>query len=346
MSIEVNDGLGLGPTATPVIEDRPSRKRSASGQTRRAFLAAAAGILSAATGSHAFSQAGSLPATKKSIRWLPFYGATVDESVLSTYDIVVLDPGFHGSIELVASRGAEVCGYLSLGEISASDPWLEFLDRAALLPEDPDWPGTRRVDIRHPSWRSLVLARIPSFEARGFTGLMLDTLDTPPYLELMDPARYHGMREAAVELVDCIRARRPDMMLIMNRGYALLPDLVDKVDAIIAESLMTSPDRQTGGFVWVDSRELQSQLALLSPAVCRRPPLPILSLDYWDPTDTGTIAEIYRRERELGHHPYVATRLLDQIVPEQSRIPTRHLMRERRTIRRADCDLTQVRLLE
>ena len=99
-----------------------------------------------------------------------------------------------------------------------------FLDRAALLSENPDWPGTRRVDVRHPSWRSLVLdRRIPSLVSRGFTGLMFDTLDTPPYLELLDPVRYHGMRDAAIGLVDAIRVRWPGMMLIMNRGYALLP---------------------------------------------------------------------------------------------------------------------------
>ena len=301
-----------------VIKEQSSWDRSANGQTRRALLAAAAGVLSAAMGKRSSSAAISLPATKKSIRWLAFYGMTADESVLATYDIVVLDSGFQGSINLIAGPGTQVCGYLSLGEIRTSDPFLAFLDCSALLSENPDWPGTRRVDIRHPSWRSLVLDReIPSLASQGFTGLMLDTLDTPPYLELLDPARYHGMREAAIRLVDSIRARWPGMMLIMNRGYALLPDLVQKVDAVIAESLMTSPDRQTGGFAWIDCRQVESQLALLNPAVCRRPPLPILSLDYWDPNDPRTIAEIYRREREFGHHPYVATRLLDQIVPEE-----------------------------
>jgi hypothetical protein len=107
------------------------------------------------------------------------------------------------------------------------------------------------------------------------------------------------------------------MMLIMNRGYALLPEVVQKVDAVIAESLITSPDRQTGGFAWVDSHQVELQLTLLNPAARRRPSLPILGLDYWDPDDARTIAEIYRRERELGHHPYVATRSLNQIVPEE-----------------------------
>jgi polysaccharide biosynthesis protein PelA len=288
------------------------------GRTRRAFLAAAAGLLSAATGKANASEAGVSPAAEKSIRWLAFYGMSADEAILATYDIVVLDPGFEGSISRIASPATRVCGYVSLGEIRTSDPLMPLLDRAALLPENPDWPGTLRVDVRHPSWHSLVLdQRIPSLVSQGFTGLMFDTLDTPPYLEQLDPARYHGMREAAVGLVNSIRRRWPEMMLIMNRGYALLPDVVQKLDAVIAESLLASPDRQTGGFAWVDREQVELQLTLLDPAARRRPPLPILSLDYWDPKDAKTIAEIYRRQRILGHHPYVATRSLDQIVPER-----------------------------
>ena len=136
------------------------------------------------------------------MRWLAFYGATADESVLAIYDIVVLDSAFQGSISRVADAGARVCGYLSLGEIRTSDSLLMYLDPAALLPENPDWPGTRRVDIRDPSWRSLVIdRRLPSLVSQGFTGVMLDTLDTPPYLEQLDPVRYRGMREAAIALV-------------------------------------------------------------------------------------------------------------------------------------------------
>jgi polysaccharide biosynthesis protein PelA len=288
----------------------------AASRTRRAFLKTTAGLL-VVTGCPNRSGSNPLRPSAKSIRWLVFYGERADEATLASYDIVVLDPGFRGSISAVADTGTRVCGYLSLGEIKTSDPFFAFMDRAALLEENPDWPGTRRVDVRHPSWRSLVFDRkIPSIVATGFNGLMLDTLDTAPYLEQVDPVRYHGVRAAAVELVAAIRARWPRMMLIVNRGYALLPDLIDKIDAVIAESLMTSPDQRTGGFVWVDAQAVELQLSLLTPAARRAPPLPILSLDYWFPDDTKTIAAIYRRERDLGHHPYVATRLLDRIVPE------------------------------
>jgi polysaccharide biosynthesis protein PelA len=286
-------------------------------RTRRRFLAATAAFLSTATARSSVTGPGLFPASGKSFRWLAFYGPTADEAVLTGYDVVVLDAAFQGSISQVAAAGTRVCGYLSLGEIRNADPFFEHLDRVALLPENPDWPGTHRVDIRSASWRSLVLdLQIPSLVAQGFTGFMLDTLDTPPYVEVTDPPRFRGMREAAIGLVASIRERWPNMMLIMNRGYALLPDVLGKIDALIAESFLTSPDTRTGGFAWVDPDQVELQLALLKPATRRRPPLPILSLDYWDPDDPLTIAEIYRRERELGHHPYVATRSLDQIVPE------------------------------
>jgi polysaccharide biosynthesis protein PelA len=298
---------------TVMIEQTSNPGRWSGIPTRRTFLSVAAGLFAVTTvkGDAARIE------RKKPFRWLAFYGATADEAVLTTYDLVVLDSGYRGAIDAISRTGTKACGYLSLGEIRTSDPFVQFLDPAALLQENANWPGTRRVDIRHPSWRSLVLDRqIPFLAARGFSGVMLDTLDTPPYLEHEDPVRYEGMREAAIVLVDSIRQRWPETTLVVNRGYALLPNLVDKVDAVIAESFMTSPDQHTGKFMWLDSHQVAAQLALLSPAVSKVPPLPILSLDYWDPSDVRTISEIYLKERALGHHPYVATRLLDRIVPE------------------------------
>jgi polysaccharide biosynthesis protein PelA len=291
-------------------------------RTRRAILAAAAttagAFLSAAIADPNRSEPNGFPASDRSLRWLAFYGLTAAEALLASYDVVVLDPAFQGSISQVAAAGARVCGYLSLGEIRTGAPFIDELDRAALLSENPDWQGTYRVDVRSLSWQSLILDRqIPMLAEQGFTGLMCDTLDTPPHLEHENPSKYGGMREAAIALVNAIRARWPEMTLIMNRGYALLPDVRDKIDALIAESFMTLPNWKTGGFAWVDAQQLEVQLALLKPAMHRRPPLPILSLDYWDPDDPTTIAEIYRRERDLGHHPYVATKCLDQIVPEE-----------------------------
>src|SRR5579871_95617 len=124
----------------------------------------------------------------RGVKWIPFYGESADEQTLSAYDLVVLDPTFKGSKTAITQAGARICGYLSLAEIRTADAVYARLDPAARLDENPAWPGTRRIDIRHKSWTDLVVTDIvPAIIAAGFTGLLLDTLDTPPYLERQNP---------------------------------------------------------------------------------------------------------------------------------------------------------------
>jgi polysaccharide biosynthesis protein PelA len=146
----------------------------------------------------------------------------------------------------------------------------------------------------------------------GFSGMMLDTLDTPPFLEQQQPDRHRGMAAAAVELVRAMRIRYPNFPIIVNRAYAILPSLTDVISAVIAESLLTRPTDSAAE--WLSPADVRVQLALLEPA--RAAGLPILSLDYWPLDDFDAIALIYGRERALGHHPYVSQPLLDVIVPE------------------------------
>ena len=154
----------------------------------------------------------------------------------------------------------------------------------------------------------------PAILEGGFTGLLLDTLDTPAHLERQDPVGKRGMRQAAVELVRAIRHGYPGLTLIMNRGYDLLPMLAPSLDALMVESLITTGD--AAGYRWNSDAEITQHLALIARAAYRHPPLPVLSLDYWPPEDLTGIRQIYRRERELGHLPYVATRLLETVVAE------------------------------
>ena len=251
--------------------------------------------------------------------WAVFYGAAAEPDAFTGIETVILDPGFLGSIAEIAKLGSTPYGYLSLGEIKKSGPWFPHLSGGnVLLDENRSWPGTFTVDVRKDAWRKLMLEQaVPRLLAQGFQGIFLDTLDTPPYLEQLDAVRYGGMHAAAVALVRDIRRAFPDVPLIMNRGYALLPELAGAVDAIVAESLLTTYDFASKSYKWVPDKELKAQISLLRPALSRTgSPLRILSLDYWDPADSQTIRDIYRRERELGHAPYVATILLDQVVRE------------------------------
>jgi len=252
------------------------------------------------------------------LSWVLFYGVNADPGMLARYNIIVLDPAFEGSIEDCAAGGAKTFAYISLGEFATTQKFVSHPnDPAVLLDENPNWPGTFNVDVRHPDWQSHILDDVaPRILALGFAGLFLDTLDTPPHLEEIDPIRFRGMHAAAAALVQALRRRVPDAPIIMNRGYSLLPEVADAIDGVVAESFLTTYDFAAKSYKWVEPALVARQHELLRPARERRRPLPILSLDYWAPEDGETIRKIYDHERSLGHSPYVATILLDQVMEE------------------------------
>jgi hypothetical protein len=136
-------------------------KRTAAGVGRRRFLRACAKLLAACPVWATAAQA----ARRSSVgggNWIAFYGQTADEEVLASYDIVILEPMFQGSIAAIAELGATLRGYVSLGKIRMDDPYYAEVDPAALL------------DVMHQSWTALVIDRIiPAVAAKGFTGLLL-----------------------------------------------------------------------------------------------------------------------------------------------------------------------------
>jgi polysaccharide biosynthesis protein PelA len=258
---------------------------------------------------------GSLARSAQFRSWIAFYGATCDAASLANFDLIVLDPGFRPPLDNVMSKGASAIAYLSISELRKSDDLDPERGHLTLLSENPAWPGTHLVDVRDPRWRAHILDfSIPLLLSRGFCGVFLDTADTPGYLENKDPIRFKGARLAAVELIRSIRARFPDVLLVMNRGYDLLSEVIHDIDAVVAESLIST--HASSDYHWLGPDAVAEQLAALRPARERVPPLTILSLDYWRADDAVTIGEIYRRERALGNTPYVGTRLLDKIVPE------------------------------
>src|SRR4029078_11009607 len=113
--------------------------------------------------------------------------------------------------------------YVSVGEADPRRPyWPEVRDQPFLVEQNPEGPDTVRVDIRSSRWQELLMCEeISRLMQRGFDGLMLDTIDTVPYLESKDPVRYAGSRQALREWLQRLRAAFPRAVLVANGSDAL-----------------------------------------------------------------------------------------------------------------------------
>ena len=282
-------------------------------KTRRFFLG---GMAAAAMGTGPTilrAQAG-----RESIPWVVYYDDAVGIDAFDPYSLVVLDRQYHPPLLPLQDAGKTVFGYISMGEVNENRPEYQMVnDWGILRGENPFWPGSQFVDVRDRRWAKLILEQIvPEILQRGFDGLFLDTLDNPVELERRDPSGNAGMTAAAARLVRALKVHWPDVPVILNRGYGLLPEVTDHIDYILGESVYADYDFETKSYKLVETDLYRQQVSILKDAMARNRELTVLTLDYWDPADTAMLRQIYEVQRENGFSPYVATIDLDVIVPE------------------------------
>jgi uncharacterized protein (TIGR01370 family) len=264
------------------------------------------------------SQLFGLARADEPFRWAVYYSADAPADAFADYRLVVFDADRHPDIAPLAARGTQVLGYLSLGEVHRSRSYFAEVEREGLFVyENPNWPGAFALDVRDPRWRRRVVDElVPAILARGFAGVFLDTADTAIDLERRDRTKFAGATLATIDLVKAIRNRHPGIVVILNRGYEILPAVEGAIDMVLAESLVTAWDFAGKSPRMAPADLHAAEVALLSDAKKRRRELRVLTLEYWTPEDAASVREIYARVRALGFAPYVATVALDRVVPE------------------------------
>jgi uncharacterized protein (TIGR01370 family) len=242
--------------------------------------------------------------------YVVYYGAgRLDD--LARFDLAIIDPATLTSDEVRAleSRGTLVVGYLSVGEINGNDPWLAdgTVPHSWILGRNENW-GSLFVDANQAGWRDLMTQQAGQLLDYGFQGVFLDTVDTAIDVA---PQTEPGM----IQLIRGLRSTYPEALLVQNRGFDIAEQVAPSIDAVMFEDLSTSYDFKRAEYTRVDnSGEAQRMVDLHN-----RTGLPILALDYADPSDHATAARAARIARSYGFIPSVSVIQLDDILP----LPTR-----------------------
>lgn len=241
-------------------------------------------------------------------RWVVYYGPNVCPENFCDYDLIVLEPDNHPHINLLLEQKKTVLGYLSLGEVSPDRSFFKEIDQQGLLYQaNPTWPDSRYVDMRSEKWIAKVIQEIiPSILFQRFSGIFIDTLDAADSMEKNDPIAFKGSQEAAIRLIRTIRLHYPQIKIMVNRGFSILPHIAEAIDMVLAESIYINSNEKV-------YQEISDQLHSLKQS---NPDLELYSLDYWDPSDPKGIKALYDKQRKEGFIPYVTTPELNQIIPE------------------------------
>lgn len=253
---------------------------------------------------------------EKPFHWAAYYGDEEKPEAFHGIDLVVFDRLHHPNLEKLKGESL-LLAYISIGEVHDNVPENAILEKEnALVASNKHW-NSHVVDIANTHWHEIVLAQVEDAAEQGFDGVMLDTVDSPLHWATVDAPEQRGfMRLGAIDLIHKIRQANPDLKIMLNRGFDILPDVKDQLDLILVESILTNPDDSTGHFAFVSPNSYDQAAEQLHRVVALAPHLRILTLDYWDLDDAKGLERIYATQRANNFAPYVTSRDLRHFTPE------------------------------
>jgi uncharacterized protein (TIGR01370 family) len=242
-------------------------------------------------------------------RWFVLYN---EESALppafrwENYDMAILDPDVHPDLARVPER-VILIAYLSVGlATDYRSYWPKIKGEPWLSRGEGEDRGKYYVDVRDPAWERVLIDHvIPEIRQKGFQGIFLDTLGTPINREQDDPAGYGGSKKALVKLVGAIRRAYPDLMIISNNAFEILPDLAPFLSAAAAEAVHAAPGARPGRFDFVGKRERERKVHALT-RLAKRHGLAVFIIDYVDANRPQDIQYCLDASRRHGFKPYIA----------------------------------------
>jgi len=201
--------------------------------------------------------------------------------------------------------------YVSVGEADPRRPyWPAVRGQSFLVEPNPDWPDNIRVDVRDARWQEILLREeVPRLMQLGFDGLMVDTIDTAPYLETKDPARFAGSRQALRDWLRRLRETFPRAVVIANGGAALV-DAAPFVDGFVIEGVFSIYDQGRRVYRATTDAERTWKLGAIARAreVARKP---VFSIEYADVGDVALSRWAFQESVRHGFRPYVGVRDLN-----------------------------------
>ncbi|MDD5392670.1 MAG: endo alpha-1,4 polygalactosaminidase [Thiothrix sp.] len=240
-----------------------------------------------------------------------FYAADLPIDLLGKFQRVIVEADNVKPTELQAlhQAGVKVLAYVSIGEVAPSRKWYAQVKPEWILGKNRVW-DSEVMDIANPGWQQFVIEQLVAPLAKqGYDGLFMDTLDSFQLLAKTDEARQQ-QANALADLLRNIRKEYPQIKLVANRGFDVMPQIAPLLDAVLAESLYASWDNAHQEFKPATPSDTEWLLQKLK-GIQQEFGLEIIILDYLPPTQVVEARQLAKKIQEQGFVPWISTAALD-----------------------------------
>lgn len=160
-------------------------------------------------------------------------------AIAQQYKLLIVESDQYTASETdsLTTSSNEVLAYISLGEVDRNRWYYPLLEERGFLGVNENWDSPY-LNLADSVTRSILLDQVvPKIMEKGYNGLFLDTVDNvAPYTERAYLQPY------MLELIEQIRERYPDAIIMQNAGLFLLDQTQYIVDAVLLEDIATLYD--------------------------------------------------------------------------------------------------------
>ena len=255
-----------------------------------------------------------------------FYGSDPAIDILSQYDRLVLEPDNINDDDLtrLKAKGARTYAYLSIGEVGPFRAYAKDIKESWIIGKNSAWDSLV-LDLSNSELRQFLLERVNALQLAGYQGLFLDTMDSFNIAAETDQQK-ESQRAGLIQLINSISEQYPQLRIITNRGFEVLDDIAQHVEAVAAESLYASWNNTTQMYTAVPENDRAWLLGKLDHAK-NALNLDVIAIDYLPPERRAEAREIALRIAERGFIPWIANPGLDYLgVGALDVIPRKVLM--------------------
>ena len=175
--------------------------------------------------------------------------------------------------------GSLLLGYFSIGEAEDYRAYFNSIPKAALGPENPQWPGDYQVAFWTPEWKAVATAYLDNVLNAGYDGMYLDVVDEYQlaWAKANDPSGNpaQDMANLVKYLADYAHARAPNFQIWANNSEELLSNSTyfNAIDGMFKEDLY-----YTDSGAKQPLSETQASLQLLKPMLDAGKP--VIAIEY------------------------------------------------------------------
>ncbi|MDQ7066899.1 MAG: endo alpha-1,4 polygalactosaminidase [Sulfurimonas sp.] len=235
-----------------------------------------------------------------------YYGEKISYSMVGIHEYIIVQPNLTNTYTHGFSLYKnQMYAYISIGEIDRTLEVYKDVKKEWIMAQNSAW-SSDILDLKSKEYREFMFKRlIEPARKKGFKNFFFDTLDSYEVYSKSKEQRVAN-REALIAFIKEFHKRYPDSKLILNRGFNIIDDVHDIIQAVLFESYYYGVSGKELSYEAVSPQD-REWLDIYIKKI-KDYGLDVICLDYLDFKNEQETIELTQKIAKKGMIPYVSTR--------------------------------------